>query len=283
MQMGTFRTYIYGRWSLARVGRILFGVATMVFGLQQFIYPVSGVGLEFIPGNAPGHIVLAYLSGLLLYVCGMSILMKTRARTSAILLASFFLLCVIIFQLTKVFANIHDLIERTVAFETLALCSGSLIVAGLLPPERYESRKLLCAARMMKNWGQYILAICMIVFGIDHLEVAQYVASLIPAWIPFHLFWVYFTAFGFVAGAISFLIQNKTFSPEIFRWGGPLLGFMFLLWVLVLHTPRVAANIHNGNEWNSAFVALAMSGCVWLASAPRSTTTANNKRMACIA
>jgi hypothetical protein len=35
---------------------------------------------------------------------------------------------------------------------------------------------------------------------------------------------------------------------------------MFLLWVFLLHLPRVAAAPHNGNEWTSLFVALAMSG-----------------------
>ena len=43
-----------------------------------------------------------------------------------------------------------------------------------------------------------------------------------------------------------------------------LLGLMFFLWVVILHAPRVAASPHNGNEWTSAFVALAMSGSALL-------------------
>jgi hypothetical protein len=35
---------------------------------------------------------------------------------------------------------------------------------------------------------------------------------------------------------------------------------MFLLWVVVLHAPRVAASPHNGDEWSSLFVALALGG-----------------------
>ena len=44
------------------------------------------------------------------------------------------------------------------------------------------------------------------------------------------------------------------------RLGAVLLGVMFLLWVVVLHAPRVLGSLHNGDEWSSAFVALAMSG-----------------------
>jgi hypothetical protein len=39
-----------------------------------------------------------------------------------------------------------------------------------------------------------------------------------------------------------------------------MLGLTFLVWVLILHAPRVAAAPHNGSEWTSALMALAMSG-----------------------
>jgi hypothetical protein len=35
---------------------------------------------------------------------------------------------------------------------------------------------------------------------------------------------------------------------------------MFFLWVVILHAPRVYASLHNGDEWSSLFVALAMAG-----------------------
>jgi hypothetical protein len=41
-------------------------------------------------------------------------------------------------------------------------------------------------------------------------------------------------------------------------------GLMFFLWVISLHLPRVAAAVHNGDEWTSAFVALAMCGGSWV-------------------
>jgi hypothetical protein len=42
--------------------------------------------------------------------------------------------------------------------------------------------------------------------------------------------------------------------------GAASLGAMFLLWVIFLHAPRVAANLSNADEWSSLFVALAMCG-----------------------
>jgi hypothetical protein len=44
------------------------------------------------------------------------------------------------------------------------------------------------------------------------------------------------------------------------RLGATLLGFMFLLWVVLLHGPRCAVSPHNKDEWTSLFVALMLGG-----------------------
>jgi hypothetical protein len=106
--------------------------------------------------------------------------------------------------------------------------------------------------------GRFLFALPLLVFGIQHFMYARYVATLVPSWIPGHLFWAYFVGAAFVATTLSIATQIKARLSAI--W----LGIMFLLWVLVLHLPRVAAAPHNGDEWTSAFVALAMGGGAFL-------------------
>ena len=79
-----------------------------------------------------------------------------------------------------------------------------------------------------------------------------------PAWIPAHLFWAYFVGLAFLAAAISIVTRRYM------KLGAGLLGLMFFLWVVVLHGPRMAAAVHNGDEWTSALVALSMCGGSWL-------------------
>jgi hypothetical protein len=83
---------------------------------------------------------------------------------------------------------------------------------------------------------------------------AAFIATLIPSCIPAHLFWVYFTGVGFIAAAVSIAFR-------MYAWlAATLLGTMFLLWTILLHAPRVALALRNGDEWASLFVALALSG-----------------------
>jgi hypothetical protein len=68
------------------------------------------------------------------------------------------------------------------------------------------------------------------------------------------LFWAYFTGVAFVAAALAIA------SRKMLRLAAVLLGTMFFLWVVLLHVPRVAGAIRNGNEVTSLFVAVAMCG-----------------------
>jgi len=104
------------------------------------------------------------------------------------------------------------------------------------------------------RWGHFLFALPMVIFGFQHFQFAPLIAGLIPSWIPAHLFWAYFTGVAFIAAAVSIMIR------KLGQLGATSLGIMFLLWVVLLHAPRVLASLHNGDEWSSAFVALAMSG-----------------------
>jgi uncharacterized membrane protein len=106
--------------------------------------------------------------------------------------------------------------------------------------------------------GRIFIAISLVVFGIQHFIYANYLAGQVPAWLPGRLFWAYFVGVAFVAAAIGAV------DPKMTRTAGILLGMLFLLFVVTLHIPRIAAHSRDGNEWTSGFVALAMCGGAWI-------------------
>jgi uncharacterized membrane protein YphA (DoxX/SURF4 family) len=62
-------------------------------------------------------------------------------------------------------------------------------------------------------------------------------------------------------------VITGTFGRMAATW----LGIMFLLWFIVLHVPRSIAACHNGDEWNSAFVALAFGGASFIVAQTQRT------------
>jgi len=241
------------------MSRLLFGIAIMAFGVQNLICARLGLAVRGVPWF-PGNPYWAYLTGIALFVAGLCIVTNIRARLTAILLGMLFLLYVLLFEISGVIANPMSVSVRTVAFETLAMCGAALTLAATLPsdffPGDFFFDKLTAA-------GPYLFGVSSIVFGIDHFLVLAVIASLVPAWLPWHLFWAYLTGAAFIAVGIGIVAKWMD------RLGATLLGIMFMLWFFILHLPRsvIALSSHDPNvpnEWSSAFIALAMWAGSWI-------------------
>jgi uncharacterized membrane protein YphA (DoxX/SURF4 family) len=234
-------------------GRLCFAISIAFFGAQYLLYGRFEGGLPLVPPWTPGAPGLAYVLGVALILAALSIATLWKARYSAISLGTLLLLSFLFLHLLHASSILHNGTDRTRAFEGLTLSAIAFTLAGILPNGSKSS-----AQGTSTNWllllGRLLFAVSMIVFGAQHFMYAAFIATLIPAWIPFHLFWVYFTGTGFIVAALS--IATGILAP-LASIG---LGIMFLLWFLLLHAPRVAASPRNGDEWTSAFVALAVSG-----------------------
>jgi uncharacterized membrane protein len=237
-----------------RLGSIIFAVSLVGFGVQNFMYTGFLAGLEFVPEWLPLHSLWAYFAGAVLLVVAGCLISRKYASVSVLLLGALLLLSAFS-MVPRVVSSPHDLRERTRILEMLSLCAGAWLFAGVLPGSIQPEVTAKAAFG-----GRLFFGFALVIFGVDHLEIPAFIATLIPTWIPFRLFWAVFTGFAMIAGGISIAFSKWN------RQSGVLLGVMFFLWVLILHGPRVAGALHNGNEWNSALVALAMAGCSLVAA-----------------
>jgi uncharacterized membrane protein len=113
--------------------------------------------------------------------------------------------------------------------------------------------------------GAILFAITIVDFGILHFMEAVEAAPYIPAWIPYHLFWMYFCGAALIASGIAIITRTKQKLAAI------LLGSMILTWFIILHLPRVmvASAQDMDGELISAFIALAYSGTAFVISGHR--------------
>jgi uncharacterized membrane protein YphA (DoxX/SURF4 family) len=253
---------------IVRHGRLVFAIAILAFGVENLVCAHSAPDVMHVMPFVPGIPFLAYLTGLVLLAAGLAIAANRHARLAAVLLGILFLLCVLLFQVKDVAAHPADVGVRTVAFETLTMCGVAWMLAGTLPASPSQSHRWKSAENGLIKAGRYLFAVSAIVFGIDHFLVIPLIVSLIPGWLPGGgLFWTYLTAFAFIAAGVSLA------TGYLARWAGFMLGIMFLLWVLLLHGPRVVSypRSHNPDEWSSAFIAFAIWGGSWIAASALST------------
>jgi hypothetical protein len=237
-------------------GQVLFGVAILALGIENLIcahFRLADPGVPWFPVNP----VLGYINGLVLSVAGLCVAAKLHSRMAAMLLGYLFLGYVLLLNLPLVFANLRDWTAYGVLAEAVALGASAWMLVQTLRPGGSRWESLLGKATVS---GRYAFAACLVVFGSIHFVVMRVIASLIPTWIPGSLFWALLTGTALIASGISIAFR------WLDQWAGFLLGIMFLLWVVILHSPRVAADLHNPDEWSSALIAFAMGGASWIAA-----------------
>ncbi len=131
-----------GRSWLITVGRLLIAVAAMVYGVEHFLHPLGmpGIPLEKeMPAWIPGRVVIDYLTGAILLVCGAGILVAKKTRLAATCLGSWIVLMVVIVYGPVLIAALLDpntgvkVEGLNYFFDTLLFAGAILAVASATP------------------------------------------------------------------------------------------------------------------------------------------------------
>lgn len=88
-------------------------------------------------------------------------------------------------------------------------------------------------------FGPVFYAAPIAAFGTEHFTVTEAVASIMPAWIPWHQLWVYFVGACLIAGALSLVTGIQA------RLAASLLALTFFLFVVLMHGPGWAQDPRN--------------------------------------
>jgi len=231
---------------LIKSGRIIFatgftGLGILCFISKDFIVgrpPAWPAGLEINPA-------LAYVSGAILIVAALAILFTKKGGLAAIVIA------VLIFLLSVLRHLPHFMNDWANAYKSMALLGGALIIASSFFREtRITTTGTRHKEGVQKSLiviGSILIAAFFIVCGYAHFKFVEFVQSLIPDYIPFHVFWTYFCGICLLAGGAGVLI------PQTRRLAALLSGIMVAGWFLLLHIPRFIANTHDVSDRMGVF------------------------------
>jgi uncharacterized membrane protein len=235
---------------LFKAGKYLFAFSIIAFGIIQFGVQDFLKGFLPMPEGLPARsFFLNYISTVFI-AGGIAMCVPKLMNRAALLISGLLFILLLYPHLTTLLADLHNPNPWTATAEDLAMASGALIISGV------SRQKIVSPAGKpaLVRYGTLLFAISLVVFAVQHFMYADFIATLVPAWIPFKLFWAYFIGVTFSLAFISIVTNIKT------RLACALLGFMFLFWVIFLHLPRVAAATHIEPEKTSMFIALAMCG-----------------------
>jgi len=245
--------------TLLRSGRWIFSFAIVALGAENIFsahgsYASLGANSHSMPvlPFLPAIPWLVILFGAIWVACGVGLLTHRTVRAAAYTLGITYIFWTLVHVLPKYITHPGDMGLRTVVLEPLSLACIALLLPGPAATPNWLGRACRVA-----------IAIAMIVFGVDHFLGIGFIATLLPGWIPWHVFWVAFFGVVFIACGVGI----GTGILERWSWMG--IGLMFAVWVITLHIPRTLGFYHipgaisDPDEWSSLFIAIGLWGGPW--------------------
>jgi uncharacterized membrane protein YphA (DoxX/SURF4 family) len=248
--------------NLSYVGCIFYGIAIAGIGFLTIYY--SDFPYMLIPPKhswIPGLVMLAYSIGVILTLTGACIIFGKKVRPISLLLGIALLLIFCFYFIPYEFivsTNYMHFGDWENAMKELALSGGALVIAGCFS-EKTEKPRSRFFGKLIP-FGAILFSITIISFGIDHFLFAKEAADYVPSWVPYHLFWMYFTGSALIGSGLAIILKIKSGLVAT------LLGTMIFTWLIILHIPRVIASpsAYMGSEITSALIALAYSGIAFV-------------------
>ena len=243
------------------LGRIFVAISLVVFGIQHFLYGGFVAGL--VPAFMPGRLFWAYFVGVAFFAAAAGILYEKMARPAATMLGVMFFLFVVLLHIPRIVTHARDGNEWTSGFVALAMCGGAWVLASASPLYERET------ADPFLKFRRYIFAMAFVAFGIQHFLDPKLTIRVGPPWFPGRPIWMYLTGIFFVVAGSAIFLGRKV------RIAATLLGAVTVLFFLLLHIPRITAQLHDPGPWTSGFEVLAVCGeaLVLAGTLPRETGT----------
>jgi len=251
-------------------GRTFFGLATLLSGALQLATGAFVRLVPWLPEWLPAPASWARLFGVVLVMSGLAILAGRRVPTAATVVAGL-LLAVLVFLYPPSFTA-NPLIDRpflrgfmyTNPLKILALVGGAAILAARFSEGSGGRPWIEHGVGRWQKAAPVLLAVFLLVCGLQHFAYLPFVKDLVPAWIPpGQLFWTRLTGVALIAGGLGILVPRTSHLAAVMS------GVMILLWVPLLHIPRALAGPGHANETAGVFEALALSGVAFLVAATR--------------
>jgi uncharacterized membrane protein len=190
-------------------------------------------------------------------VCGAGLLFRASAAWSVRILFPY----LIVWALLKVPALVvAPQIEGVwLGFGELAvLLSGGWILFARFSALAPGSPLEFAAGDRGVRIARYLFAVWLIPIGLSHFFYVKETIDLIPAWIPFRMFWAYLTGAGHIATGLGVLFSV---APGV---AAAAEAAMLTLITLLVWVPAVFAAPRTRMPWTAFWISTAITAAVWV-------------------
>jgi hypothetical protein len=249
---------------IASTGHAIFAVTMIGLGIIGLFHR------NFVPVWNPAPKVsagglLVSLSSLISLSAGIGLLIRRTAGTAARLLLATFLLWLLLFRLPN-FLLVPAFAACWTVFPLAVMLAAAWVLYVWFASDWDRNYLRFVIGSNGLRVAHTLYGLSLIFFGAAHFIDVKDTLSLIPNWLPGHLFWAYFTGCAFVAAGIAAL------TGICARLAVTLSVLQLTLFLLLVWLPIVATGTKDPFQWSETILNVALLGGGWVvADSYRST------------
>ncbi|MGA2097314.1 MAG: DoxX family protein [Candidatus Acidiferrum sp.] len=243
---------------IASVGHAVFAAVLVALGIVS-IMNIDFAGVwQPVPKGVLAREVLTYLCAFVSLATGIGLLwQRTSALASRVLLA-YLALWLLVFRVRDIFRAPAAQDSWSGIGETAVMVAAAWVLYAWFAADWDKKHLGFAIGDKGLRIARIFYGLAMIPFGIAHFSYLKETASLVPRWLPWHLFWAYFFGCTFIAAGLAVLIG--VFARLAAALSASQLGiFTLLVWV-----PIVAGGTKNAFLISETVISFALTAAAWV-------------------
>jgi len=240
---------------IARVSHAVFAATMIGLGILGLVKGGFSPVWEPIPKSVSA---LAYVSALVSLVCGIGLLLQRTAAAAARVLLSYLLLWLLLLRVPGIFVS-PTVDYWWAACMIAVMAAAAWVLYAWFAGDWDRQRLSFATGDKGLRVARVLYGVALIPFGVAHFVYLQHTAELVPGWLPWHLFWAYFTGWALIAAGVAVLIgvfARLAAALSAFEIG----MFTLLVWVPIMVAPGSRSTF----QWSETIVSVALTAGTWV-------------------
>lgn len=242
---------------IASAGHAVFALTMIALGLMGLIKGDFAPVWQPVPRSLPAREALSYACAFVSLGCGIGLLWRRAAGPAARALLVYLALWMLLFKARSVVLAPMVEVSYESLGETAVIVAGAWVLYVWFAADWDRRRLVFATGERGLRIARVLYGLALIAFGLAHFVYMKETATLVPAWLPEHSMWAYFTGGTYIAAGVA--ISTGVYARSAAMLAALQIGmFTLLVWA------PVAATGANAEQWAEFIVSWSLTAGAWV-------------------